>query len=295
MQTIESLQQRISTVHDLAAVVRTMKALSGATIRQYEQAAAAVGEYYRTVELGLRAVLHGAPSRAAPLPRLPKRPVAAAAAVIVIGSDHGLCGRFNELIVQHALAEAKRLLSASHYFLTVGVQPRDRLREQKRSVAEAWTAPATVAAITRTVEQLLLGIDRLRNQHKVFEVMLVHQAPAGRSLYRAHSIQLLPVDFSRFRPLGEQPWPGKSLPYYTQDRQELLAALIRQYFLVTLFRACAESLACEHAARLAVMQRADKNIAEHLQELNNLYRQQRQAAITDELLDIIAGSEALAG
>ena len=89
--------------------------------------------------------------------------------------------------------------------------------------------------------------------------------------------------------IGEQPWPGRSLPYFSQDRAALLAALIRQYFLVMLFRACAESLACEHAARLAVMQRADKNIAEHLQVLNNQYRQQRQSAITEELQDIIAG------
>ena len=96
-QTQESLQRRIATVQDLGAVVRTMKALSGATIRQYENAATAVGEYYRTVELGLRAVLHGVP-----LPRLPHRPPDAAVGVIVIGSDHGLCGRFNELIVQHA-------------------------------------------------------------------------------------------------------------------------------------------------------------------------------------------------
>ena len=289
MQTIESLQQRISTVHDLSAVVRTMKALSGVTIRQYEQAADAVGRYYRTVELGMIAVLHGAA-----LPRLPKRPVDAAAAMIVIGSDHGLCGRFNELIVQYAVNEAGRLPTASQCYLTVGAQPRQRLQALNKTVIEGLTPPATVAAITRTVEQLLLGIDRLRSQHKVFEVLLVHQAPAGRSLYRAQSIQLLPVDFKRFRPLGEQAWPGRSLPYYTQDRQELLAALIRQYFFVTLYRACAESLTCEHAARLAVMQRADKNIAEHLQELNNLYREQRQAAITDELLDIIAGSEALA-
>ncbi|MEZ5591860.1 MAG: F0F1 ATP synthase subunit gamma [Gammaproteobacteria bacterium] len=283
-QTQESLQRRIATVQDLGAVVRTMKALSGATIRQYENAAAAVGEYYRTVELGLRAVLHGVP-----LPRLPHRPPDAAVGVIVIGSDHGLCGRFNELIVQHVVDELKQLPPAPHYALAVGAQVQMRLDELQCPVTLSLPTPGSVTAMTRTVEQLLLEIDRWRSQEKVFEVLLVHHSPTGRSLYRAQSMRLLPVDFRHFRPLGEQPWPGRSLPYFSQDRAALLAALIRQYFLVVLFRACAESLACEHAARLAVMQRADKNIAEHLQVLNNQYRQQRQSAITEELQDIIAG------
>jgi len=284
MQTIESLQRRITTVQDLAAVVRTMKALSGATIRQYENAAAAVSEYYRTVELGLQAVLHSAP-----LPPEPHRPTEAAAGLIVIGSDHGLCGRFNELIVQHALAELDGLPPSPRYYLAVGAQVQSRLNELQRPVTATLNTPASVVVITETIEAILLEIDRWRNQHKVFDIVLAHHSPTGRTLYRPGSLRLLPLDLGVF----QTPWLGRSLPYYTQDRQALLAALIRQYFFVVLFRACAESLACEHAARLAVMQRADKNIAEHLQELNNQYRQQRQAVITEELLDIVAGSEAL--
>ena len=76
-------------------------------------------------------------------------------------------------------------------------------------------------------------------------------------------------------------------------RKDLLSALVRQYIFVTLFRACAESLASEHAARLAAMQRASKNIDEHLQLLNQGYQQQRQNSITEELLDVVSGYEAL--
>ena len=285
-QTLENLQRRIATVDDLGAVVRTMKALSGATIRQYETAATTVGDYYRTVELGLRAVLHGA----AFLPRLPRRPANAASGIMIIGSDHGLCGRFNELIVRHALVQLEQQSLSLCYFVAVGAQIHSRLDEAHCSVTLSLATPSSVAMITRTVEKLLLEIDNWRSQGKVFEVLLAHHSPTGKSLYQPQCISLLPVDFLRFRPLGEQPWPGRSLPYYSQDQQALLAALIRQYFFVTLFRACAESLACEHAARLAVMQRADKNIAEHLANLNNQYRQQRQTAITEELLDIVAGA-----
>lgn len=74
-----------------------------------------------------------------------------------------------------------------------------------------------------------------------------------------------------------------------------LRALIREYLFVSLFRACADSLASENASRLAAMQRADKNIDELLEDLNGTFRRLRQSGIDDELFDVIAGFEALGG
>ncbi len=73
----------------------------------------------------------------------------------------------------------------------------------------------------------------------------------------------------------------------------MLPALLREWLFVELFRACAESLASEHASRLLAMQAAERNIADRLAELNTAYRQQRQEAITAELLDVAAGFEVL--
>jgi F-type H+-transporting ATPase subunit gamma len=72
-----------------------------------------------------------------------------------------------------------------------------------------------------------------------------------------------------------------------------LRALIREYLFVSLFRACAESLASENASRLAAMQRADKNIDELLEELNRTFHRLRQSSIDEELFDVISGFEAL--
>jgi F-type H+-transporting ATPase subunit gamma len=72
-----------------------------------------------------------------------------------------------------------------------------------------------------------------------------------------------------------------------------LRALIREYLFVSLFRACAESLASENASRLAAMQRADKNIDELLEELNRTFHRLRQSSIDAELFDVISGFEAL--
>ena len=72
-----------------------------------------------------------------------------------------------------------------------------------------------------------------------------------------------------------------------------MRALIREYLFVSLFRACAESLASENASRLAAMQRADKNIDELLEELNRTFHRLRQSGIDEELFDVISGFEAL--
>ena len=76
-------------------------------------------------------------------------------------------------------------------------------------------------------------------------------------------------------------------------RRHDLRALIREYLFVSLFRACAESLASENAGRLAAMQRADKNINELLEHLNGTFHRLRQSGIDEELFDVISGFEAL--
>ena len=79
------------------------------------------------------------------------------------------------------------------------------------------------------------------------------------------------------------------------DDTTTLRALIREYLFVSLFRACAESLASENASRLAAMQRADKNIDELLEGLNGTFHRLRQSGIDEELFDVVSGFEALAG
>jgi F-type H+-transporting ATPase subunit gamma len=80
---------------------------------------------------------------------------------------------------------------------------------------------------------------------------------------------------------------------FRSDWESLFASLVRQYFFVSLYRAFAESLASEHSSRLAAMQMAEDNVEERLDDLQSRFHRTRQNAITEELLDITAGFEAL--
>ena len=105
---------------------------------------------------------------------------------------------------------------------------------------------------------------------------------------------MLPIDAQRFRQWREEPWQSSSLPTFATDRRRLLSRLVRQYLFVSLFRACAESLASENASRIAAMQSAEKNIEDRLDDLRRVFNHIRQTAITEELLDVVTGFEALA-
>ena len=102
-----------------------------------------------------------------------------------------------------------------------------------------------------------------------------------------------PLDETWRRKLAEIPWPAKNLPEVIGSGTATLRALIREYLFVSIFRACAESLASENASRLAAMQRADKNIDELLVTLHGTFHQLRQSSIDEELFDVISGFDAL--
>ena len=111
--------------------------------------------------------------------------------------------------------------------------------------------------------------------------------------YYPHLVQMLPVSRQWLKEIAKKKWESKSLPIFRMDGDQIFSSLIREYLFVSLYRAFAESLASENASRLASMQNAEKNIEEQLQDLNVQYHRTRQMTITEELLDIVAGFEAM--
>lgn len=287
MEAAEEIKDRIRSVRDLQALVKTMKALSAASIRQYEIAAEALNDYYATIELGLSVVLKD-------LSLLPAETERAGAGVgaVVFGSDHGLCGRFNDDIATFALAhlpagEARRVVA-------VGARTAALLEQSGQPVDGDFLVPASAARITATVQQLLLKLEAWRSEADVTRVYLFYNRYHNGGAYTPTAWPLLPLDIPRLRQLAALPWRSRSLPTFTMDRKTLFQALLRQYLFVSVARAAAESLASEHGARLAAMQSAQKNLDDRLDRLAADFRRVRQDTITEELLDVVAGFEALA-
>jgi len=291
METPESLRRTIAVTEELQSVVKTMKALAGVNIRQYERAAHAVAEYNRNVEMGLQIALQRLP---APLPALAHTAKGKLGA-IVFGSDQGMCGQLNDQVVSHA-SRALAKLAFRHEdqcAIAVGVRAAAQLEAAGRIVESTVQVPGSTSGITPAVEEVLRKIEEWHFSRGIEFVALFYARPVSGAWYRVRGVQLLPVDQEWINSLRTRPWPSKVVPTFTMQESRLFELLIREYLFVSLFRAFAESLASENASRLASMQVAERNIEDRLRLLTTESRQLRQTTITSELLDIISAYEAL--
>jgi F-type H+-transporting ATPase subunit gamma len=128
---------------------------------------------------------------------------------------------------------------------------------------------------------------------EIAELHLFYNRPTSGAVYEPVSQRLLPLDEVWRRGLAALPWPTNNLPEVIGGGTATLREFIRGYLFVSLFRACAESLASENASRLAAMQRADRNIDELREDLNRTFHRLRQNGIDEELFDVVSGFEAL--
>ena len=289
--TTAGLDRKIHSAGDLQSVVRTMKAVAAASIGQYEQSVLALADYYRTAELGLAACLRQ--SGSLPFKAAGKRSSAVGTlGAVVFGSDQGLVGRFNDVVADHAIKTLKALSTEPEVW-AVGERVYERLAEAGLPLMGRLSVPNSVKAITPLVVQILVESETRHGRGTADELHLFYNRPMSGAVYEPVAQRLLPLDDTWRRELTDLAWPTKNLPEVLGDTAATLQALVREYLFVSLFRACAESLAGENASRLAAMRRADKNIEELLEDLNRAFHRLRQSGIDEELFDVISGFEAL--
>jgi len=292
METLESLRRKIATTEHLRTVVRTMKMLSMTSIRQCERAVESIADYDETVRLGLQAALRHRPSRRLDLLVGSAGRTGGAVGGLVFGSTWGMCGRFNEQLAESvadtvgSMASPIRLMALGEYVAV----PLERAGCPPEAHA---AGPESVDGITQCVQELLVRLENWRTEAGIRRLLLFYNELTSGSNDYVKAQTLLPIDRTWLADIKARSWPTSNLPIYRTDWDELFPGLLRQYLFVSLYRAFAESLASEHTSRLAAMQRAESNVEEQLESLHNRFHRQRQTALTEEVLDITAGFEAL--
>jgi F-type H+-transporting ATPase subunit gamma len=285
----EALGRKIAGAQDLKAVVRSMKALAASSIGQYERAIESLDGYYRTVELGLSACLRRARSAPYGGPKM----TAPAVGAVMFGSDQGLVGRFNEVLMEFAAGRLAALPGKTGQIWAVGERMRALVTDAGLPATGVLSVPNSVDAITALVGQILIEIEAARERGDAVEIYLFHNRSISAAAYEPVGKRLLPLDRLWQGRLAALHWPTKNLPEVIEGAPPTLEVFIREYLFILLFQACAESLASENASRLAAMQRAEKNIEQILGELNRTFHRVRQESIDEELFEVIAGYESL--
>lgn len=281
-ETTEHLRHKIDGATDLKSVVRTMKSIAGASIAQYEEAVRALSGYMHTVELGIAACLR----HRDPAPEPPARPAPVGA--VVFGTDQGLVGQFNEQLTAFVLGDAP-----PQKVWVIGERMGSQFEGASPSVQAVYPTPNSVNGITSLISRVLRDIEAARETSGIDTMLIYHHEPTLEGGYAPARHQLLPLDRDWQLRHARLRWPTTQIPEVIDQGPSPLAALLREYLFVSLYRACAESLASENASRLAAMQRAEKNISDMLDELGHQFNQVRQDAIDAELFDLVAGFEVL--
>jgi F-type H+-transporting ATPase subunit gamma len=224
-------------------------------------------------------------------PLLEPRAEVKAAGVLVVTSDRGLAGPYNANVLRTA-AELMARLQAD------GIEPRlyvtgrkgvGYYRFRRRELAESWTGLADrpeyddVKQVADTMLEAFLD-------HEVDELHMVYTDYVSAGTQRAVAQRIIPLVVEETSERPPEPIP---MYIYEPDAQAVLDALLPRYVEARVFTAMLEAAASEHAARRRAMKAATDNATELIEDLTREYNQARQAEITQEIMEIVGGAEAL--
>src|SRR5574338_760665 len=295
MASAREMRLRIKSVKNISQVTRALEAVSAAKVRKAVLAVTATRSY---ASKAWQVLTHVAaqPGRESLHPLLTHRPRPRNALAIVLTGDRGLAGAYNTNVIRFVSQHFDDYPIPVRY-IAVGWRGRDLLlRRRKDLIAEYTNLPAApafmdVSAIGRmAVDEFLRG--------EVDEVYLVYTDFVNMARQEATMKKLLPLEISSGEGLVMDVHEHRSGPAaayeYEPDQREILDQIIPRFTALQVYQAVLESLASEHAARMVAMHAATDNAKELAGAYQLEYNKMRQQTITNDILDIVGGAEALA-
>ncbi|HEY9650375.1 MAG TPA: F0F1 ATP synthase subunit gamma [Coleofasciculaceae cyanobacterium] len=314
MPNLKSIRDRIQSVKNTRKITEAMRLVAAAKVRRAQEQVTAT----RPFADRLAQVLYGLQNRLrfedADLPLLKQREVGTVG-LLVISGDRGLCGAYNSNVIRRAENRAKELQNegVEYKFIIVGrkalqyFQRRDQPIAAKYFGLEQIPTAAEASMIADELLSLFLSesVDRVELVYTKF-VSLISSRPVVQTLLPLTPQGLEPKDDEIFRLTTRggsfqverekvtstvRPLPRDMI--FEQDPVQILDALLPLYLNNQLLRALQESAASELAARMTAMNNASDNASELVKTLTLSYNKARQAAITQEILEVVGGAEAL--
>jgi F-type H+-transporting ATPase subunit gamma len=294
MATLREVRLRIRSVKNIAQVTRALQAVSASKARKAQQAVVRT-QAYATKAWQVLTHLASQPGHTSLHPLLAVRPEVKNVLVVLISGDRGLAGAYNTNIVRFALQRFKDSPVPVRY-VAVGRRGRDMLyRRRQEVIAEFSNLPAApsfsdVSAIGRlVVDDFLAGlVDQVFLVYTDF-ISMVKQVPTIK--------RLLPLEVGegegrvvKFSAAVRRP---TAAIIYEPGEAEILDEIVPRFTALQVYQAILESLTSEHAVRMIAMKNATDNATELASVLTLDYNKARQQSITNEMLDIVGGAEAL--
>lgn len=296
MASAREMRLRIKSVKNISQVTRALETVSASKVRKAINAVMATRSYATKAWQVLRHVAEQ-PGRDSLHPLLTRRATVNNTLAVIITGDRGLAGAYNSNVIRFT-AQKFDQYSVPVKYIAVGRKGRDLLfRRRKDVIADFSNLPAApsfadVSAIGR------MAVDEYNNGH-VDEVFLVYTDFINMGRQIATVKKLLPLELEGeglvedFEHKATSSGPAAAYEY-EPDQRELLDQIIPRFTALQVYQAILESQASEHAARMVAMRNATDNAKELVSALQLVYNKVRQQTITNDILDIVGGAEALA-
>ena len=294
MATVQDIKRRLRSVRNTRKITKAMELVAAAKLRRAEARIEALRPYADRMRELMIGTARATPSRQFPL--LEERDVQTVA-ILPITGDRGLAGAFNAQILRRSFALEREVRGEgqSARWVVVGKKGRSPLRFRRYDVDQAWTdftdrpAYSDAAAIANKLAELY-------TEREVDRVVIVYNHYESALTQRVVVEDVLPIPRTALEDEEEK------TPYeialegdfiYEPEPEDILKRLLPTYLETSIYRALLESAASEHGARMTAMRNASKNAGELIDRLTLDMNRARQAEITQEILEVVAGADAL--
>ncbi len=282
---MRDIKRRIRSVNSMEHITNAMKLVSAAKLRKAKNTFEKTREYFHYVTESIEEIFNN--TSEVPLQYLKGNREIKNTCYIIITSSRGLCGSFNSNVIKEA---AKEIASDPEKPIIVAIGGKGKEYFEKRGyeIFEEYMLPPESISFLET-HDISKPIIELYDQGKIDEVVLIYTSFVSSMEQKVRNVTLLPFELHRD---PDFPQLEKQVDY-EPSVEEVFNYLVPKYVEIMVYGAIVESATCEHAARRMAMENATDNAREMIGELTLFYNRTRQAAITNEISEIVGGAEAL--
>jgi F-type H+-transporting ATPase subunit gamma len=299
MASLKDIRGRIQSFKNMRKITRAMEMVAAARLRRAEQRIEALRPYADAI----RRMTSRASQAAENIPSLPileEKDEVRRVGLLLVTGDRGLAGPFNAQIIRAGNRRAAELRrdSMDTVWYVSGRRGESSLRFRNMNIGGAWTGFTDRPAFA-DARAIADGLAAAYVDDKVDRVEIVYNGYISAVRQEVRHETLLPLQQAEVlqeeleEEEREEEIHQRALWIYEPDPEEILARLVPDYVEISIFRALLESTASEHGARMTAMRNASDNAAELIDDLTLEANRQRQAEITQEIMEVVAGAEAL--
>jgi len=292
MATVQEIKRRVRSVQNTRKITRAMELVAAAKLRRAQTRIEAMRPYAERMQELMVGVARASTSLQG-LPLLQRRDVRKAA-ILPLTGDRGLAGAFNAQILREAFTIERRLgeESVEPHWIVAGKKGASTLRFRRYEVGQAWTGFSDSPRYA-DAQAIAHHIAELYSEQEVDRVVVIYNHFESALTQRVVAQEVLPIPESLLEGDDDQSQALLGDFIYEPEPEQILERLLPVYVETELYRALLESAASEQGARMTAMRNASKNAGELIDSLTLQMNRARQAEITQEILEVVAGADAL--